>query len=62
MTNNRDKAPTDNSEKLRETDTPGDADGFAPFAEPRGTLGLGLPNEGLADRIEKMREDQRRNR
>ncbi|MBY0382429.1 MAG: hypothetical protein K2W78_10975 [Xanthobacteraceae bacterium] len=62
MTSNRDKAQTGNPEKIRETDAPGDADDFAPFAEPRGTLGLGLPNEGLADRIEKMREDERRNR
>lgn len=62
MTSNRDKALTDNSEKLREADTPNGTDDFAPFAEPRDTLGLGLPNEGLADRIERMREDERRNR
>jgi len=62
MTNDRNKTQTITPDKVRETSVPKDADDFAPFSEPRGTLGLGLPNEGLADRIEKEWEEQRRNR
>lgn len=38
------------------------ADDVPPVFEQRGTLGLGLPNEGLAERIEKQREEERRSR
>jgi len=58
MTAKRDKAQTSEREKESERH----ADDFAPFSEPRGTLGLGLPNEGLADRIQKQWDEERRNR
>lgn len=59
----RDKAQTVDLEKVdRERDVRKRADDFAPFFEQRGTLGLGLPNEGLAERIERQREDERRSR
>ena len=62
MTAKRDKAQTIDREKEdRERDARKRADDFTPF-EQRGTLGLGLPNEGLAERIEKQREDERRSR
>lgn len=55
----RDKVvPASDNEK----ETKKRADDFAPFFEGRGTLGLGLPNEGLAERIEKQRDEERRNR
>ncbi|GAA3850263.1 hypothetical protein AFIC_001151 [[Pseudomonas] carboxydohydrogena] len=54
----RDKVQTSESE----TEAKKRADDIESFFEQRGTLGLGLPNEGLAERIEKQREEERRNR
>jgi hypothetical protein len=63
VTGKPDKTQTiDHEKEDRERDTNKRADDFAPFFEQRGTLGLGLPNEGLAERIEKEWEDERRNR